>query len=70
MPNARKQVNVRADDASLELMTELQRVISADLGLPITQSDLFRLGLHELKKKYLDAPSQPAQSPKKRGTKR
>lgn len=54
MPSDRKQINVRVDDEAAELMSRLIPVMSEAIGLPISQSDLFRLGLVELKKKYLE----------------
>lgn len=60
MPSTRKQINVRVDDETEELMRALVPAVSAAIGLSIGQSDLFRLGLLELKKKYLpDTPNTP-----------
>ena len=59
MPSDRKQINVRADDETIALVAELLPVVSAVLGLSVNQSDLFRLGLNELKKKYLTSATVP-----------
>lgn len=59
MPSDRKQINVRVDAETEELIPRLLRSVSAGVGLPVNQSDLFRLGLHELAKKYPPAPAEP-----------
>ena len=60
VPSKRKQVNVRVDAEAEELMNQLLVAVSARIGLEVSQSDLFRLGLLALKKEYL-----PAEQPKK-----
>lgn len=68
MPSTRKQINVRVDDETEELMRQLAPAVSAAIGLSIGQSDLFRLGLLELKKKYLSEPPLdvvPVKKPRK-----
>ena len=69
MPSDRKQVNVRVDGETEDLMQRLIPAVSAAIGLPISQSDLFRLGLLELERKYLAGGSTPAAPParKRRG---
>ena len=53
MASDRKQINVRASEDTRKLMERLLPVVSAALGVEINQSDLVRLGLVELEKKYL-----------------
>jgi hypothetical protein len=53
MPSGRKQVNVRVDDESEKLMASLLPAIRDATGIPVTVSDLFRMGLHALKERYL-----------------
>lgn len=58
MPSNRKQINVRLDpETELRLASLIPRV-SAALGLNVSQSDLFRLGLIELDKKFPPDESQ------------
>lgn len=57
MPSDRKQVNVRVDEATAELMARLIPAVSAAIGLAVSQSDLFRLGLLELEKKFAPPPA-------------
>jgi hypothetical protein len=52
-------LNVRADDETEERIARLLPVVSAALGLKVTMSDLFRLGMIELERKY--APTSAAQ---------
>ena len=64
MPSDRKQINVRADSETEELMNRLIPVVSAAIGLKVNQSDLFRLGLVALKKQYLpDGDENPPAAP-------
>ncbi len=67
MPSDRKQINVRVDGATEVLMRRLIVSVSAGIGLVVNQSDLFRLGLHELAKKYPppaeDPPPVPSPAP-------
>jgi hypothetical protein len=60
VPSARKQLNVRTDAETEELMLRLIPVVSAAIGLKVNQSDLFRLGLAALKKQYLQDDNTPA----------
>lgn len=52
MPSKLKQINVRADDAMVELESRVRAAASAAIGLEMSQSDVYRLGLNELAKKY------------------
>ena len=54
MPSMNKQINVRVDPETEELVEQLIPALSQALGLKVSQSDLFRMGLHALKKQYLD----------------
>jgi len=56
MPSDRKQLNIRLDAETEERMERLLLAVSASLGLKVSQSDLFRLGMIELEKKY---PTEP-----------
>lgn len=57
MRNQRRQINFRADDETAELLTSLVGRVSAELGIPISQSDAIRLALRELAKRY-EAPKR------------
>lgn len=62
MPSARKQFNARLDPETEARIARLIPVISAAIGLPVSQADLLRLGMMELERVYGVAPtSQPAQ---------
>lgn len=74
MPSDRKQINVRVDEETEGLIRELLPVVSAAVGLSLSQSDLFRLGLVELRRKYAagqNPPDPPVEKParKPRGKK-
>lgn len=60
MPSDRKQLNIRLDPETEERVSRLLVSVSASIGLKVTQSDLFRLGMIELEKKF-----PPAADPKK-----
>jgi hypothetical protein len=64
MASDRKQINVRVNDDTRALIEQLVPAVSAAIGLEVTFSDLFRLGLLELKGKYLSA-AKPAARAKK-----
>lgn len=53
MPSDRKQLNVRVDDETEDLVEQLLPAVTAALGVKVSQSDLFRLGMKELAAKYL-----------------
>ena len=63
MPSDRKQINVRADAETEELMNRLIPAVSAAIGLKVNQSDLFRLGLIALRKQYLPEDEKPSATP-------
>jgi hypothetical protein len=52
MPSSRRQINVRIDAETAERIECVQVAASAGVGLKLSLSDLFRLGLIELEKKY------------------
>jgi hypothetical protein len=64
MPSRRKQLSIQVDDETAERFERLVSIVSADLGLPLTEADLVRLGLIELEKKH------PRQDEPKTKTKR
>jgi len=49
----RTQLNVRYDADTGERVAKLLPAVSAALGLVVSQSDLFRLGMIELEKKFI-----------------
>lgn len=57
MPSDRKQLNIRLDAETEDRVERLLLAVSASLGLKVSQSDLFRLGMIELEKKF---PTEPA----------
>jgi hypothetical protein len=59
MPSKRKQLNVRADEETERRIKRLLPAVSAALGLAVTMSDLFRLGMIELERKYVPAAPAP-----------
>lgn len=70
MPSKRKQINVRVDEATETLIAQLQPAVTAAIGLDVSLSDLIRLGMQELARKYLpagDPPSAPDKPKGKRG---
>jgi hypothetical protein len=73
MPSDRKQINVRIDPETEALIPRLIESVSAAIGLRVNQSDLFRLGLHELAKLHPPAeeapPAPPTRSKRGRGRK-
>jgi hypothetical protein len=66
MPSDRKQFNIRLDPETVARVSRLLVRVSADFGIEVSQSDLFRLGMIELEKKY---PNDPEPLPKKGGKK-
>jgi hypothetical protein len=62
MPSDRKQLNVRMDAETAERVNRLLVSVSASFGIPVSQSDLFRLGMIELEKRF-----PPVDQPKKKG---
>jgi hypothetical protein len=63
MPSDRKQINFRVDDETDALVRALIPVVSDAVGLKLSQSDLLRLGLVELRKKYMPAGEPPRVTP-------
>jgi hypothetical protein len=68
----RKQLNIRVDDETEARVRRLLSSVRAALGLPVSQSDLFRLGMIELEKKFppaavSDAATSCASPGKKEG---
>jgi hypothetical protein len=63
MPSNRKQLNVRADEETEKRVERLLPLVSKALGLQVSRSDLFRLGMIELERKFgseAAAPPEPA----------
>lgn len=61
MPSERKQLNVRIDAATDDLIERLRPAVSAGIGLDVSLAELVKLGMLELAKKYPPAPA--TQSP-------
>lgn len=61
MPSQNKQINVRIDDETRAMVSRVKDAVSASLGLKVSVSDLFRLGLQELERKH--SPAAKANSP-------
>lgn len=59
MATDRKQLNVRMDDETRDLLPKLAAAIGEQLGLVVTNTDLFRMGMQELRKKYLTPAADP-----------
>ena len=55
-----RQLNIRLDRDMERLVPRLLEAVRRELGLKVSQSDLFRLGMKELAKKYLpdDTPKR------------
>jgi hypothetical protein len=69
MPSNRKQMNVRLDDETEERIGRLLPVVSASVGLKLSQSDLVRLALIELERRHADALPPIPEAAKRRGKK-
>ena len=63
MPSDRKQINMRVDGETEELLRGLVASCSAAIGLALSQSDVVRLALQELAKKYPPAAPEAKQPP-------
>ena len=63
--STRKQLNIRMDAETEERVARLLLSVAAAYGIPVSQSDLFRLGMIELEKKF--PPPEPAKKPKGKG---
>ena len=59
MPSKRRQINVRADEETVERFDRVRVAVTAALGLPVSQAGVIRLALIELERKYPPA-SPPA----------
>jgi hypothetical protein len=74
MPSSRKQLNVRMDDVTQARVDRLLPIVSAAVGLDLSMSDLFRLAMIELERRYATAPpvtpsrkvNEPPPTPKRR----
>jgi hypothetical protein len=60
MPSKRPQLNVRLREDELALVARLARRLEGETGIPMSQADVIRAGLHELRKRYPD--EQPAKA--------
>ena len=64
MPSKRKQLNVRADEETEQRVERLLPLVSKTLGVQVSRSDLFRLGMIELERKFGgEAVTPPAPEP-------
>jgi hypothetical protein len=63
MASQRKQINVRVDEDTESRIASVQASASTAMGLQLSVSDLFRLGLIELEKKYPSQETSPAKKP-------
>jgi hypothetical protein len=52
MPSDRKQINIRLDPETEARLPRVRAAVSAAIGLNLSNSDLIRLALIELEKKY------------------
>ncbi len=67
MASDRRQINVRLDPDTERTLAELKPVVSKSIGLEVSQADLFRLGILELRKKFMPDAGEPATAkPKKK----
>jgi hypothetical protein len=60
MPSNRKQLNVRADEETEKRVERLLLLVSKALGLRVSRSDLFRLGMIELERKFGGEEAAPS----------
>lgn len=63
--HGRKQINVRVDAATEELIERLKPAVAAALGVDITATDLVRLGMQAMAKQYLPPPETDKKGGKK-----
>jgi hypothetical protein len=63
MAKKTKQINIRIDDDTDQILPQIREAISQSLGIDVTYSDVFRLAIAELRKKYL--AEEPVKSKKK-----
>jgi len=66
MASTRKQLNIRLDGPTAARLSRVMPAAAAALGLDVSQSDLFRLGLVELEKKF--CPPKALRTKAKSGT--
>lgn len=59
MPSKRTQINVRLDPESEARLPRVREAVSRAIGLEVSQSDLFRLGLIELERKHCPPEPRP-----------
>ncbi len=52
MPSKRPQLNVRLTEDELALVARLGQRLERDTGIPMSQADVIRAALHELRKRY------------------
>jgi hypothetical protein len=52
MPSKVRQVNIRPDADTLALLDRVRQSASAAVGIPLSMTAIFRLGLLELERKY------------------
>lgn len=63
MATDRKQINIRVDEQERAELPALCEAVGKATGLKITVTDLFRLGVRELRKKYMPEADPPAPKP-------
>lgn len=59
MATPRKQINIRIDATTESELPILTKAIADQVGIEVTNTDLFRMGISELKKRYLQIASGP-----------
>lgn len=72
MPSNRKQLNVRLAPDAEGWMDEIQAAMVAELGFEVSQADVIRAALAELRKRYpsVEPGSQPQKPPEPEKPKR
>lgn len=66
MPRERRQLNVRVDDETERRIARLLPLVTAAVGIQVTVTDLVRLGMIELERKYGGA-EPPKKAARRRG---
>lgn len=66
MASDRKQINVRLDAATEARMAALIPAVSKSFGLEVNQTDLIRLGMLELTKRFLEVDPAAGLTPKRK----
>lgn len=59
MPSTRRQIMVRVDEDTEERMEGLLARVKESVGINPSMSDLFRMGIVELEKKFPREPRKP-----------